>query len=119
MSPAEVLAIEMEPNGAREDTTKSNIAKAGVLREQAQVMRARYPELSNIIYEMVDLYVDYHMAKRQQIARVFLLLGKYESFPAMVGEAFIRIVQESIEQDARERGYSLEVTESLVRMPTS
>ena len=68
------------------------------LKERAKLARAIYPELSNLLTVITLEHMDNH---RPSLAQARYLVQRYESFPAMIGEAFMAIFLEGIEEELR------------------
>ena len=77
---------------------------------QAQIQtQAQMPELlSNLVLELADLFLDYNLSRQSEIIQAMELLKRYESFPMNAGEIFLNGFRVAIEEDAEQRGYSLE-----------
>jgi hypothetical protein len=78
-------------------------------QRQIQIQRQEPESLSDLVLELADLFLDYHLSKPDEIARIMGMLRKWDPFPEITGEVFLMNFIETIEEDAETRGYSLEV----------
>jgi len=76
--------------------------------KQIQVQRQEPETLQDLIIQLADLFLDYNLNNPAEIARVMVMLNQYESFYGIAGKIFLDEFLSAIEEDAKQRGYSLE-----------
>jgi hypothetical protein len=76
--------------------------------KQVQIQRQAPESLNDLVLELADLFLDYHLNRPDEIARVMVMLNQYESFYGIAGKIFLDEFLSAIEEDAKQRGYSLE-----------
>lgn len=67
------------------------------LKERAKLMRELYPELGKPLAGITQEYIDHHLP--QELMQVRKIVRRYENYPGMIGEAFMAIFLDGIEEE--------------------
>lgn len=75
---------------------------------QTQIQEQVPKSLENMMVVMADLFLDYYANHTSEIVQATALLRRYESFPELIGQAFLSGFRAAVEEDAGKRGYELD-----------